>query len=32
MPLGYPRGEFGSVNRKPWEEVCGMDRWDNPYK
>jgi len=32
MPLGYPRGEFGSVNRKPLEEVCGMDRWDNPYK
>ena len=32
MPLGYPRGVFGSVTRKPLEEVCGMDRWDNPYK
>ena len=32
MPLGYPRGEFGSVTRKPLEEVCGIDRWDVPYK
>ncbi|NQW22173.1 MAG: nitroreductase family protein [SAR202 cluster bacterium] len=32
MPLGYPRGEFGSVTRRPLEEVCGLDRWDNPYK
>ena len=32
MPLGYPRGEFGSVTRKPLAEVCGLDRWDNPYK
>ncbi len=32
MPLGYPRGEFGSVTRKPLEEVCGIDRWDNPYR
>ena len=32
MPLGYPRGEFGSVTRKPLEEVCGLDRWDVPYK
>ncbi len=32
MPLGYPRGEFGSVTRKPLEEVCSIDRWDTPYK
>ena len=32
IPLGYPRGVFGSVTRKALEEVCGMDRWDNPYK
>lgn len=32
MPLGYPRGEFGSVTRKPLADVCGIDRWDNPYK
>jgi len=32
MPLGYPRGEWGSVTRKPLEEVCGIDTWDNPYK
>ncbi len=31
MPLGYPRGEFGSVTRKLLAEVCGLDRWDNPY-
>ena len=32
MPLGYPRGEFGSVTRKPLAEVCGLDRWDKPYR
>ncbi|MEC8909459.1 MAG: nitroreductase family protein, partial [Chloroflexota bacterium] len=32
LPLGYPRGEFGSVTRKPLEEVCGIDSWDVPYK
>ena len=32
MPLGYPRGEFGSVTRKPLEEVCGIDSWDVPYR
>jgi nitroreductase len=29
MPLGYPRGEFGAVTRKPLSEVCSYDRWDN---
>ena len=31
MPLGYPRGEFGSVQRKPLGEVCGVDGWGNNY-
>ena len=31
MPLGYPRGEFGSVQRKPLTEVCGVDGWGNNY-
>ena len=31
MPLGYPRGEFGSVQRKPLTEVCGVDGWGNSY-
>ena len=31
MPLGYPRGEFGSVQRKPLTEVCGVDGWENSY-
>ena len=29
IPLGYPRGRFGSVQRKPLEEVCSVDRWGN---
>ena len=29
MPLGYPRGEFGQVTRKPLAEVCSFDRWKN---
>ena len=29
LPLGYPRGRFGSVQRKPLEEVCSVDRWGN---
>ena len=31
MPLGYPRGEFGSVQRKPLTEVCAVDGWGNNY-
>ena len=31
MPLGYPRGSFGSVQRKPLTEVCGVESWDNSY-
>ena len=30
MPLGYPRGVFGPVTRKPLSEVCAVDRWDSP--
>ncbi len=30
MPLGYPRGEFGTVTRKPLSEVCSDDRWEGP--
>ena len=30
MPLGYPRGNFGSVQRKPLAEVCSYERWGNP--
>ena len=31
MPLGYPRGVFGSVTRLPLTEVCGVDGWSNNY-
>ena len=27
LPLGYPKGSFGSVQRKPLNEVCSYDRW-----
>ena len=27
MPMGYPRGVFGSVRRMPLSEVCSTDRW-----
>ena len=30
MPFGYPRGNFGPVNRKPLNEVCSYDRWGAP--
>lgn len=28
MPLGYPRGAFGPVSRKPLAEVCSFDCWE----
>ena len=31
IPLGYPRGEFGSVQRRPLTEVCGVDGWSINY-
>lgn len=27
VPLGYPRGAFGPVTRKPLTEVASLDRW-----
>ena len=27
LPLGYPRGTFGSVQRKALSEVCSYERW-----
>lgn len=29
LPLGYPRGTFGEVQRKPLSEVCSYERWGN---
>lgn len=29
VPLGYPRGNFGPVTRKPLAEVASVDRWGN---
>ena len=29
MPLGYPRGVFGPVTRRPLSEVCSYDRWES---
>ncbi len=30
MPLGYPRGNFGAVSRKPLREVCSLDGYGTP--
>ena len=30
MPLGYPRGNFGSVVRKPLSEVCSLNHYGTP--
>jgi len=29
IPLGYPKGNFGPVTRKPLSEICSIDNWDN---
>ena len=29
VPLGYPRGRFGPLDRKPLSEVAALDSWDN---
>jgi len=29
IPIGYPRGKFGPVVRRPAEEVTYFDRWDD---
>ena len=30
IPLGYPKGNFGSTSRKPTAEVTYLDSWDQP--
>lgn len=30
IPLGYPRGRFGPVRRRPWRDVTFFDRWGSP--
>jgi len=30
IPLGYPKGNFGSTTRKPTAEVTYLDGWDQP--
>ena len=30
IPLGYPRGRFGPLNRKPLAEIVSEDRWGSP--
>ena len=32
IPLGYPRGRFGSTSRKPLGQVCSGDKWGHPLK
>ncbi|MYJ02047.1 MAG: hypothetical protein F4102_07265 [Chloroflexi bacterium] len=27
VPLGYPRGRFGPLNRKPLREIVSEDKW-----
>ncbi len=29
IPIGYPKGKFGPVSRKPTEELIHFDRWEN---
>lgn len=31
VPVGYPRGQFGPVTRKPFEEVVSADRWGDAF-
>jgi nitroreductase len=31
MPIGYPRGKFGPVRRRPISEVAILDRWENAW-
>lgn len=30
LPLGYPKGHFGPVQRMHWREVTYVDRWGTP--
>ena len=29
IPIGYPKGKFGPVSRRPAEELTHFDRWGN---
>jgi nitroreductase len=31
IPIGYPLGKFGTVRRRPLEDVVYLDRWGAPY-
>ena len=31
LPLGYPKGNFGPVNRKPLEEVSSFNTWGQSW-
>ena len=31
MPIGYPRGKFGPVTRRPVAEVAHADRWSRQW-
>ena len=31
MPIGWPQGRFGPVNRRPLSEVAHADRWSNAW-
>jgi len=32
MPIGYPRGRFGPVRRRPISEVAMLDRFGTAWK
>ncbi len=32
MPIGYPEDKFGSLKRRPVNEVAYADRWDTAWK
>ncbi len=32
VPLGYPRGRFGPLTRKPLAEIAALDSWDQPLE
>ena len=32
MPIGYPRGKFGPMRRRPLAEVAMLDRFGNTWK
>lgn len=31
MPIGYPRGKFGPLARRPVSEVACADRWGEAW-